>query len=148
MQDVKDISIYVPAIPIAQPRPRAVTVANRSMIVGNPVRHPVTAYKATCRHAASQVYTGAPLDQPLCLTLLFILPRPKAMFWKRKPMPRVPHTKGHPDLDNLVKATQDALNGLIWRDDGLIWHTNGKKLIAAGDEQPHTEIVIWDGSNF
>lgn len=141
-----DIRIIVPAIPVAQPRPRAVTVAGQARIVGNPTRHPVTAYKATCRVAAAEVYSGAPLDKPLSLTLLFVLPRPGAMRWKTRPMPRAPHGK-RPDVDNLVKGTVDALSGLLWRDDSLLYDVHAKKVIAAGDEQPHTEIVIWEATD-
>ena len=31
-----------------------------------------------------------------------------------------------------------------WRDDGQVWLINAQKLIAAGDEPPHTEVVIWE----
>ena len=69
------------------------------------------------------------------------MPRPKNKVWKRKPMPRYWHTK-RPDLDNLVKAVLDALNGLAWRDDAQIHTLNISKVVAAGDEQPHVQVRI------
>lgn len=137
-----DIRIHIPAVPVAQPRPRAVTVAGRSMIVGNPKRHPVTAYKATCRMAAAEAYSGPPIDGPLAVSLLFVLPRPSAKRWKSMPMPREPHGK-KPDFDNLAKATIDALNGLLWHDDAQLYEVRIVKTIAAGDEQPHVEMTVW-----
>jgi len=140
---MEDLKIYVPAIPVAQPRPRAVNVNGQAMIVGNPKSHPVAAYKAVCRMAAHEVFRAEPLCGPLAVTILCVLPRPQAMVWKKRPMPRVPHDKHRPDVDNLAKSVMDALNGLVWRDDGQIHRLQVQKVIAAGDEQPHTEIVIW-----
>jgi Holliday junction resolvase RusA-like endonuclease len=137
-----DIKIHVPAIPIAQPRPRAVSVAGRSMIVSNPAKHPVTAYKATCRLAAAEVYSGPPLTGPLALSILCVLPRPANRVWKTRPMPREPHDK-RPDFDNLAKACTDALTGLIWKDDSQLYEVRVVKVIASFDEQPHVEIVVW-----
>jgi Holliday junction resolvase RusA-like endonuclease len=47
-----------------------------------------------------------------------------------------------PDLDNLVKAVLDALNGLAWRDDAQIHTLHISKVVAAGDEQPHVQVRI------
>ena len=107
------INLTIPAVPIAQPRPRAV---NRGAHAGvyevtsigkgkNRKPHPITAFKATARQAAQSAYRGPPLRGPLHLECVFVLPRPVGMVWKRKAMPRVPHIK-KPDLDNLLKAVQ------------------------------------------
>lgn len=53
------------------------------------------------------------LDGPLALKVTFYLLRP--MSAKKR---RFPHTK--PDLSNLVKAVEDALNKVIWTDDSRI----------------------------
>jgi Holliday junction resolvase RusA-like endonuclease len=141
-----DIRFEVPAIPVAQPRPRAFSVGQfRSRIVSAPAGHPVNAFKASCRLAASVAYSGAPLEGPLALTLIFVLPRPASKRWKKRAMPREPHTS-RPDTDNLVKSIKDSLTKLIWNDDSQIYDLRACKVIAAGDEQPHVEVVIWKGS--
>ncbi|HHK41746.1 MAG TPA: RusA family crossover junction endodeoxyribonuclease, partial [Planctomycetaceae bacterium] len=56
-------------------------------------------------------------------------------------MPRVPHTS-RPDLDNLVKSTKDALNGLAWRDDSQVVELSAGKCYASGNELPGVEIAI------
>lgn len=139
-----EISITVPAIPVAQPRQRhrAVHVAGRTCVRNyTPSRDPVNAYKSLVAHAASQVYHGAPHDGPVIVSLLFVFPRPRAMTWKTKPMPRARHL-GKPDADNLFKAFVDALTGIVFVDDSRIYLTTIEKAIAAGDEQPHCEATI------
>ncbi len=54
---------------------------------------------------ARKEYTGAPLEGPIGLALVFYLPRPKSAP-KRITWPAV-----RPDLDNYSKAIIDALNG-------------------------------------
>lgn len=101
----------------------------------------MSAYKATVRLAAAAAHSGPPLDGPLWVSLLFVLPRPGSMVWKKKPMPRVPHDRT-PDLDNMVKSTLDALNKLLWRDDGLLATVVARKVFAGGDESPRVEIEV------
>lgn len=54
-------------------------------------------------------------------------------------------TKGHvrpivkPDLDNYIKSTLDALNGVIWTDDAAIVELNTSKWYA---DDPRIEIEV------
>ena len=106
-----------------------------------PTTHPVTGFKATVRLAFQQAYQGPPLTGPLRCSLVFVLPRPKNMIWKKRPMPRAWHDK-KPDRDNLDKAVMDALKGIAWIDDAQVCDGTIRKYIAAGDEQPHVEIIL------
>lgn len=138
------IEFVVPAVPVAQPRQRhrVVHAGGRAFAQNyTPARDPVNSFKAAVQLAASQAYCGAPLEGPLRMSAVFVFPRPKSMHWKTRPMPRVWHTS-RPDRDNLIKSVQDALNGILWRDDSQICAGEPVKLVAAGDEQPHVEIVI------
>ena len=140
-----NIRICVPAVPIAQPRPRA-----RAMVGGDgttratvyqPKKHPSTEFKSTVRMAAQKVYTGPPLTGALRVDCEFVFPRTRAQIWKRKPMPRMHHVK-KPDRDNLDKAVCDALTGLLWVDDCQVCDGRVQKWIASGDEQPHVTITV------
>lgn len=133
-----DIKILVPAIPVAQPRPRSARINGKTLTISNPVRHPVSAFKATCRVVAHKTYKGPPLEGPLGLSLLFVMPR----VGKSKVKSRVPHDK-RPDFDNLAKSCTDALTGLLWRDDNQLYEVRVSKVRAAWNEQPHVEIVVW-----
>jgi Holliday junction resolvase RusA-like endonuclease len=147
-----NIRIHVPAVPVAQPRPRATLarggkgarmheVTHIKQADGTRKPHPIAAYKATVRHAVVEAYQGAPLEGPLSVAVLCVMPRNKAMRWKTKPTPRVRHTCT-PDCDNLAKSTLDALKQLLWVDDAQIWQLTVEKWIAAGDEQPHVVISV------
>lgn len=130
----------VPAVPVPQPRQRH---ARRGNFVHNytPADHPVQSFKASVRMAAQKAYKKKPLDRPIKLTLVFVLPRPQRLIWKKRDMPRCRHT-AKPDLDNLVKSVKDALSKLVWRDDSLICSLIASKYHASGDEQPHVEVTI------
>lgn len=135
------ISFTVPAIPVAQPRPKATIRAGHAAVYEAAKSHPVHAFKATCRMAAKAAYDGAPLTGPLCVVLVCMFPRPKAMVWKTRPMPRVwKPTK--PDCDNVFKSAADALTGTLWADDAQIVFSVVKKFFAAGDEQPHVTVTV------
>lgn len=135
----------VPGIPIAQPRQKTRKTETRDgrefLQNYTPTGHPVNAYKAVVKLCAASAYAGSPLDCPIRLTLTFVLPRPKNLFWKTKPMPREWHT-GRPDSDNLAKSTKDALKGVVWRDDSLVAELHVVKQIASGDEQPHAVVKV------
>lgn len=144
------ITIRVPAIPVAQPRPRASSFGGHKRVHevtsikgadGKRKPHPILAFKATVRLAAERAYQGAPLEGPLRCDIEFVFPRTTAQVWKTKPMPRLRHTK-KPDRDNLDKAVMDSLKGLVWVDDCQVCDGRIEKWIAAGDEQPHTVITI------
>jgi len=134
----------VPAIPVAQPRQR-----HRAFVAGGhvrtqnftPARHPVQAFKATVRLAASQAHIGAPLEGPLALVATFVFPRPGRLCWKKRPMPRCWH-HSKPDTENVLKALQDALTGLLWKDDAQIAEVRCSKVYAAGDEQPAVSVRV------
>jgi Holliday junction resolvase RusA-like endonuclease len=116
------IRFRVPCVPVAQPRQRhrVITNGGRSFATNyTPKNDPVNAFKAACQLAASNVYRDAPLDCPVMVDLTFIFPRPKSVP-KRLGTGRLPHTC-KPDRDNLAKSFFDALNGLLYRDDSLVF---------------------------
>lgn len=137
--------IRVPAIPVAQPRQRhriAKSAAGKSFVVNyTPSKAPVNDFKATVRHAAASEYQGPPFTGPLRVDVCCVFPRPAGMFWKTKPMPRVPHAK-KPDRDNVDKAVLDSLKGLLFLDDAQACQGNIEKWVASGDEQPHVLIGV------
>lgn len=139
------IRFTVPAVPVAQPRQRQRIVnANGKTFASNytPKNAPVNGFKASVQHAAAEVYRGAPLNVPLRMVLVFVMPRPKTMTWKNKPMPREPYAAMKNDWDNLGKSVCDALNKLLFVDDGLLVDVRVERWIAAGDEQPHVQVEV------
>lgn len=69
----------------------------------------------------------------------FRIPIPQSYSKKKKAeLEWTPHNK-KPDLDNLVKAVLDALNGVAFEDDSLISDINASKTYA---EEPGVYIMI------
>ncbi len=144
------INLSIPAVPVAQPRPRAVNFGNSARIHevthikgsdGTRRPHPIAAFKATVRLTAQQQYSGAPLSGPLRVDIVFVFPRHSNKIWKSKPMPRYRHVS-NPDRDNLDKSVLDALKGTVWVDDAQVCDGRIEKWHAAGDEQPHVDVYI------
>ena len=130
------IAFTVPAVPIGQPRQRhrVLTVGGNTFAQNyTPKASSVSDYKATLRLAATQAYPDAPLEGPLLVTLTFV-------FASKRKMRIAKATK--PDLDNLAKSTLDALNGLLFKDDGQVVRLVAEKWHAAHGEQPHVEVSI------
>lgn len=139
-----------PHAPVAQPRPRATLVPApgtkigwRAKIVSSFRQHPITAFKKAVVHELSLHYKGPPLACPLRMTLRFVMPRPQAITWKTKPMPRRWYSARTNDFDNLGKGVCDAMNGKLYVDDGKLVDVRVLRVIAAGGEQPHVEIGVW-----
>ena len=135
-----EIELTINAIPVAQPRQRSAVIAGHIRTY-TPAKHPVNAFKAACQAALARAYHGPPLDGPVRLEVLFVLPRPQSMIRKTRPNPRTWHAK-KPDVDNLLKSLKDALTGLAWRDDSQVAQCRAAKVVASGDEQPHVEATI------
>lgn len=143
------IEFTVPAIPCAQPRQRHAVINGQARnyaptTVGKGVNkrpHPIVEFKHAARRAATEAHPGGPLTGPLRVDVVFVFPRTSNMFWKTRPMPRVPHAK-KPDRDNCDKAILDSLKGICFVDDSQVCDGRIEKWIAAGNEQPHVWVRI------
>lgn len=133
----KAINLVIHGEPVAQPRQRQ-TMGGRNY---TPAKHPVNAMKAQIRIQAGENHAGELIDGPVSIQADFYFPRSKGQIWKRKPMPRLWHTK-KPDGDNLIKAVKDALSGVIYTDDSRVCDARYRKHICSGDEKPRIEIEI------
>ena len=154
---MEKIIFTVPAVPVAQPRQRHRVFKGKDGKVFSsnytPTKDPVNAFKAAAKVAAAQAHDGAPLKGPLRVSLIFIMPRGNKPSWlTKKEYPeifaawkcgdRVPHATSRNDRDNLMKSIQDALNELLWKDDGMIFAGPVEKWIASDREQPCVEIMV------
>lgn len=101
-------------------------------------------WKATVKVFAHQTFWANPLNEPLWVDFVFIMPRPKGHFRTgknahllRDTAPRFPTTK--PDKGKLERSTTDALTGIIWVDDALIVAGCTSKVYG---EQPGAQITV------
>lgn len=85
-------------------------------------------WKNDVADAAAAAMNGRQLlDGPLSLIVVFTVPRPKGHYGTgrnsaviRDSAPRWPAVK--PDATKLVRAVEDALTGIVWRDDAQVVH--------------------------
>src|SRR5690625_2747474 len=117
------ITIIIPGPPVAKGRPKAVRMGKQGIRMYTPASTVV--YENTCRQFAKLAMAGkAPLEGPLAVRFKLYMPIPASLS-KKKQVELVgqPHTK-KPDASNIVKAIEDALNGVAWHDDSqiaLLW---------------------------
>ncbi len=88
-----------------------------------------------------------PLEGPLSLRVMFLLRRPKGHYrtGKRsneiKPgQPLHPATK--PDATKLLRSTEDALTGILWRDDAQIVTQHVEKRYVGPDDAVGAIITV------
>ena len=82
-----------------------------------------------------------PTDKPLAVKVIFYMPIPKSANKKQKTEMaegRIQHTK-KPDTDNLIKSVLDALNGIAYKDDSMIYKLTAIKKYS---EKARTELTI------
>lgn len=79
-------------------------------------------WKTMVAQTAGDLMNGRELlDGPLELSLVFVVPRPKGHFGAKGLRPSAPHYPTvKPDVLKLARAVEDALSGVVYRDDAQI----------------------------
>lgn len=107
----------------------------RSFRVGNFVRHYTPAetrsYEGMIRLAAEKAMAGRPpIDRPVIVMMAAVFDIPKSFSKKRRAAAleggEFPAKK--PDLDNILKALTDAMNGVVVKDDCQIVSVRSSKV--------------------
>lgn len=138
----KILEFTVHTVPVPQPRHRAGFAGGKPKMF-LPSGAKIHDFKSDLKKIVREQYDGPVLSGPIRLSCLFLMPRPKDMVWKKRPMQRVPHVK-KPDADNLLKGLKDALKGILWRDDSQVWVVHVVKEYHAGDESPRVSIKVME----
>jgi len=129
----KTVEFTVYGNPIAQPRHRI--AKNRGRYI--PADHAVHEWKDRLRLMAQEKKTYFDENYAITMKLLFALARPKSYPKKFS----LQHTV-RPDLDNLIKAVKDALQGVIYKDDSQVNSIVADKDYIDVDEKPNVQIFI------
>jgi crossover junction endodeoxyribonuclease RusA len=131
-----DLDLFVPGRPAPQGSKRH--VGGGRMVESSKAVGP---WRTMVAWHAAQVYRGAPLDGPLRVALVFVMPRPSGT-----PKRSTPAAIKRPDTDKLSRAVFDALSGVVWRDDSQVVELHAFKRIAGIDEQPGANIRVGRGA--
>ena len=138
---MKTISFLVFGDPKGQPRPRAFSRGGMTRMYD-----PGTAegWKGLIAAAAQTHKTGAQIEGPIRVHLVFAFRRPKGHYGKKGLKESAPfHHVGKPDADNLAKAVLDCITQLgFWRDDSQVSRLIIEKQYANESNAPFCEIHI------
>ena len=143
---LQSVTFKVDCVPVGQPRVKATTRGGFTSVY-TPTKtstgksNGIAEFKAAIKVAALQARDAPPFTGPVVISVDFVFPRPSLMIWKKKPMPRVWHTK-KPDIDNAFKAAADAISKILFVDDAQICDQRARKYIASGDEEPHVSVTV------
>lgn len=129
--------------PVEQARPRAVRFG-KGVRMYDPKK--VAIFKRQLGMLAKQQMLDRgldPYDGPLEVRMEFYRPVQTSISKKERArrLSGVHRPAVKPDLDNYIKSTSDALNGILWVDDNLIVSLDAKKFYA---EQPHLTVEVKD----
>lgn len=99
------------------------------------------AWRTIVAEAAKAVKPPRPLEGYLAASMVFSIGRPKSHYRTgrfahllRDDAPLAPNKR--PDLSKLLRATEDALNGIVWADDELVIRYDRLDKVYAGSNAP------------
>ena len=88
-----------------------------------------------------------PIEGPVELSLAFFFPRPKSHYGTGKNSelvkPSAPvHHAQKPDIDNVIKSTLDAMNGILYQDDKQVIRLQAEKRWAHHPDQAGLALLV------
>ncbi|MBS2008236.1 MAG: RusA family crossover junction endodeoxyribonuclease [Cyanobacteria bacterium SZAS TMP-1] len=104
--------------------------------------------------AAVEQMTGELLCGAIEMFYEFRFPRPKKHFRGKSETLRADAPIWHtnkPDLTKIIRSTEDALTGIVWKDDSKVCKRAESKRYCNGNEKPGVTMTIFeihDGINF
>lgn len=133
------------------PRPGGGKIAGFNRKTGKPFVRPgnpnTAPWRADVALAASKAYSGPLLENAIFMTYDFRFPRPKSHYGSgknshmlKKDAP-VFHSKT-PDLTKIIRSTEDALTGVVWKDDAQVYSRQEVKRYCEGNEKPGVTISM------
>jgi Holliday junction resolvase RusA-like endonuclease len=87
-------------------------------------------WRGDCKTVALVAMNGRdPIDAPLSVSFTFTFPRPRSHYTSKGLRPAAPTYKvSAPDTTKLIRSIEDALTGIVWKDDSRIVIQSATKL--------------------
>ncbi|MNJ10053.1 Endodeoxyribonuclease RusA [compost metagenome] len=117
MHDLKPVSFLVPGEPIGKGRPRIGKVGAHARMF-TPAK--TANYEGLIALAGTDAMAGRTLlEGPVMVELRIVMgvPASKSKKWKAQALAGEVFPTKKPDMDNVIKAIYDGLNGVVWKDD-------------------------------
>ncbi len=117
MADLKPVQFLVPGEPVGKGRPRIGRVGGHARMF---TPQKTASYEGLIALAGTEAMAGRTLlEGAVMVEMRIVLAIPQSMSKKRKAQAIAgelfPTKK--PDMDNVIKAIYDGLNGVVWKDD-------------------------------
>lgn len=142
---MQKLMFEIPGSPIGQGRPKFSTINGHAKAY-DPEKS--RNYKAYVRLLATQAMKDSGftmIEGPCCLSIdaYFEVPKSKSKKFREAALSGLEYPTKKPDLSNIIKGIEDAINGLAYKDDALIVRLNTVKLYS---EIPRVEVSLieWD----
>jgi Holliday junction resolvase RusA-like endonuclease len=87
-------------------------------------------FEEKLRFHAFLLWRNSPIEEKIACKIRFCFQKKRNEFY---------HSK-KPDLDNLIKALLDGLNGIVFKDDAQIWSIDAQKFYG---EKPFIELELF-----
>lgn len=133
-------SFTVPGEPVAKGRARAFVRAGR---VAHYTPSKTANYESRVATFAKQAMAGAePFSGAVALSVVARFSIPASWSKKRRQaaMDGLEHVTKRPDLDNVLKAIKDGMNGIAWLDDSQVVRLVDCRKVYA--DQPGVDVIV------
>ena len=138
---MQKLKFEVPGSPIGQGRPKFSTINGHAKAYDPEKSRNYKAYVKLLATQAMREQGFTMIDGPCCLDIMafFEVPKSKSKKFKERALLGLERPTKKPDIDNIVKALQDALNGLAYKDDSSIVYLSVAKCYS---EIPRVEVIL------
>ena len=138
---MQELKFEVPGSPIGQGRPKISTINGHAKAYDPEKSRNYKAYVKLLATQAMKEQGFTMLEGPCCLDILafFEVPKSKSKKFRERALLGLERPTKKPDIDNIVKALQDALNGLAYKDDSSIVCLSVGKCYS---EIPRVEVIL------
>lgn len=139
------LSFEIPGQPIGQGRPKFSTINGHARAYDPEKSRNYKAYVKLLATQAMKDRGFTMIEGPCVLDIIayFEVPKSKSKKFREAALSGLEYPTKKPDLSNIIKGIEDALNGLAYKDDALIIHLKIMKLYS---EVPRVKVTLfeWD----
>lgn len=138
---MQKLKFEVPGSPIGQGRPKFSTINGHAKAYDPEKSRNYKAYVKLLATQAMREQGFTMIEGPCCLDILafFEVPKSKSKKFKERALMGIERPTKKPDLSNIVKGIEDALNGLAYKDDSSIVYLSVAKHYS---EVPRVEVIL------
>jgi Holliday junction resolvase RusA-like endonuclease len=103
-------------------------------------------WRSDVQGAALRRYSGPLLIGPISMIYEFRFPRPKHHYKANGDLkPNAPSLHiNKPDMTKIIRSTEDALTGIVWKDDSQVCKRSELKRYVNPGELPGCTMHIWE----